>query len=333
MVPDAEVITVATEILSSLPIGGFLVKLNHRKILDAVFEIAGVPTEKFRPICSAVDKLDKMTWEEVKAEMVLEKGLNTDVADRIGSFVLNAGNPTELLNKLVNENTFGEHEGAATALEDLRLLFGYLEAMGSLHYLSFDLSLARGLDYYTGVIYEVVLTDGSAQMGSIAAGGRYDNLVGMFSVSGQDTPCVGVSIGVERVFTIMERRAANMGLVGMANVQVYIASIGSGYIPQRMRIAKQLWDANISAEYAHQEDPKFKKQLDEVLNREISFMVVFGEEELARGAVKIKDMKNRNEVEVQTEDLVQKLIEFGCEAIPTTTNPQFLEMMKASERM
>lgn len=327
MVPDAEVITVATEILSSLPIGGFLVKLNHRKILDAVFEIAGVPAEKFRPICSAVDKLDKCTWEEVKDEMVNDKGLDSKIADTIGKFVLHAGQPYQLLAKLTEEKTFGDHAAANAALEDLRLLFGYLDAMESLPYISFDLSLARGLDYYTGVIYEVVLTDGTSQMGSIAAGGRYDNLVGMFSTSGQDTPCVGVSIGVERVFTIMERKASEMGMTQMATVQVFVASIGAGYIPKRMKIAKSLWSSNISAEYSHLDDPKFKKQLDETLERGIPYMVVFGEEEVAKGTVNVKDMKKHIEVQVSLDELVPKLLELGCQTIVTDT--QFLDIMKS----
>jgi histidyl-tRNA synthetase len=153
MIPDAEVITVATEILSELPIGDFVIKINHRGILDAIFEIAGVPPEKFRPICSAVDKLDKAEWAEVKAEMVDEKGLAPEVADRIGTFVLHKGEPRELWQRFKDTNLFGTHRGALKALEDMNLLFDYLDAMGSLKYLSFDMSLARGLDYYTGVIY------------------------------------------------------------------------------------------------------------------------------------------------------------------------------------
>lgn len=222
MVADAEVITVATEILSSLPVGPFLIKLNHRVILDAIFEICGVPSEKFRPICSAVDKLDKEPWVAVRDEMVNEKGLSAEVADRIGLFVLQSGSPKELLAHFVAVKQFGEHAAANSALAELGLLFGYLEAMGSLQYVSFDMSLARGLDYYTGVIYEAVLTDGTSQVGSIAAGGRYDNLVGMFSASNAQTPCVGVSIGIERVFAIMEQRAKDQNLLGISNIQVCI---------------------------------------------------------------------------------------------------------------
>jgi histidyl-tRNA synthetase len=183
MLADAEAITVGAEVLSELPVGSFLIKLNHRKLLDAIFEICGVPSEKFRPICSAVDKLDKLSWSDVKDEMINEKGLTEIVADKIGEFVLQQGNPRIMWNKLQSSRQFGDHVAANEALKDLDVLFNYLEGMGSLQFVSFDLSLARGLDYYTGVIYEVILTSGTSQVGSIAAGGRYDNLVGMFSAS------------------------------------------------------------------------------------------------------------------------------------------------------
>ena len=98
------------------------------------------------------------------------------------------------------------HKGAADAMEDLRICFTYLEAMDKLKFISFDLSLARGLDYYTGVIYEAVCMNGNTQVGSIGGGGRYDNLVSMFQEAGKVTPCVGVSVGIERVFTLMEER-------------------------------------------------------------------------------------------------------------------------------
>jgi histidyl-tRNA synthetase len=91
-------------------------------------------------------------------------------------------------------------------MEDLRICFDYLDAMDKLRFISFDLSLARGLDYYTDVIYEAVCMNGNTQVGSIGGGGRYDNLVSMFQEAGKVTPCVGVSIGIERVFTLMEER-------------------------------------------------------------------------------------------------------------------------------
>lgn len=206
MVPDSESVCVVCEILDALPIGDFAIKVNHRCLLDAILDLCGVPVEKFRTICSAVDKLDKEPWENVKKEMVEEKGLQDVVADRIGEFVLNKGEPKAMYKELMDSKKFGDHEGALEAMEDLRILFDYLEAMDKLKFISFDLSLARGLDYYTGVIYEAVCMSGNTQVGSIGGGGRYDNLVAMFQEAGKQTPCVGVSVGIERVFTLMEAR-------------------------------------------------------------------------------------------------------------------------------
>merc|ERR1711862_798273 len=125
--------------------------------------------------------------------MVEDKGLEGDVADRIGEFVVLKGKPWDMYNFLVEGKKFGNHKGATEAMEDLRTCFVYLEAMDKLHFISFDLSLARGLDYYTGVIYEAVCMSGNTRVGSIGGGGRYDNLVSMFQEAGKVTPCVGVS--------------------------------------------------------------------------------------------------------------------------------------------
>lgn len=176
-----------------------------------------------------------------------------------------------------------------------------------------------------------MLTDGVSQLGSIAAGGRYDNLVGMFSSSGQQTPCVGVSIGVERVFTILEKKAAESAAAAQhSDIQVYIASIGAGFVPERMKIAKLLWKNNIPAEYSHLENPKFKKQLDEALERYIPVMVVFGEDELNRRVVKVKNMKEHVEVEVEYSEsaLVQAVMNAGAK--PTMSNADFslLDLMR-----
>ena len=202
-----------------------------------------------------MDKLDKAPWEEVRREMVDEKGLPGASADKIGTFVcrgsMGAGqrmDPKAMHATLMGEGVFDSHKGALEAMEQLAKLWDYLEAMGSLKYVSFDLSLARGLDYYTGVIYECVHTqDGGPGVGSIAAGGRYDKLVGMFSGGGGDggeskqVPCVGVSMGVERIFAIMEANQA--GKSATPNVQCFVASVGKGMLVHRMAVAKDLWAA------------------------------------------------------------------------------------------
>lgn len=325
MIPDSECLGVACEILDTLPIGDFGIKLNHRKLLDAILDLCGVPSDKFRTICSAVDKLDKEPWEEVKREMIEDKGLKEEVADKIGKFVLKKGEPWEMYNSLMEGNTFGTHDGALTAMEDLRILFQYLEAMDKLRFISFDLSLARGLDYYTGVIYEAVCMSGNTQVGSIGGGGRYDNLVSMFQEAGKITPCVGVSVGIERVFTLMEanlRSQSKDGSVPKPNVTVLIASAGSNsseMICEKMKIANVLWKSKISCEFTQTENIKLKNEITNALERDIPFMVVVGEEEAKERKCKLKDLKARTEDLVSLDELVKILLKekgilpVGCE--------------------
>ncbi|KAJ4898581.1 Class II aaRS and biotin synthetases superfamily protein [Raphanus sativus] len=157
MGPDFEVVKILTELLDKLEIGDYAVKLNHRKLLDGMLEICGVPAEKFRTICSSIDKLDKQSFEQVKKEMVEEKGLSSEIADRIGSFVKEKGAPMELLSKLRQEGSeFLANNSSKEALDELSIMFEALERSKCSHRIVFDLSLARGLDYYTGVIFEAV---------------------------------------------------------------------------------------------------------------------------------------------------------------------------------
>ncbi|CAH8315142.1 unnamed protein product [Eruca vesicaria subsp. sativa] len=157
MGPDFEVVKILTELLDKLEIGDYRVKLNHRKLLDGMLEICGVPAEKFRTICSSIDKLDKQSFEQVKKEMVEEKGLPSEVADRIRSFVDMKGAPMELLSKLREEGSeFLGNKSAKEALDELGIMFEALERSKCSQRVVFDLSLARGLDYYTGVIFEAV---------------------------------------------------------------------------------------------------------------------------------------------------------------------------------
>ena len=218
MIPDAEVLCVVVEILRDLQIGEFQIKVNHRKFLDAMVELAGCEKRKFKSICSSIDKLDKEPWEKVKLELITQKGLTEEMTDKLHKFVVFQGKPWDLLALLKKEGVFEGHESAMKTIEEMELLFTYLEAMGGLENILFDFSLARGLDYYTGLIYEAVLT--GSDRGSIAGGGRYDGLVGMFS--GKNIPAIGVSIGIERVFAILEEKAKNES-VRATKTQILIA--------------------------------------------------------------------------------------------------------------
>lgn len=211
----------------------------------------------------------------------------------------------------------------------------YLEAFDALEPVSFDLSLARGLDYYTGVIYEVV-TEGSAGqlvptsvagaappkpskkptkggaededrsndpsvgVGSVAAGGRYDNLVGMFSGKNQ-IPCVGISFGVDRIFSITKARmvAQNSEAVRRTDTDVFVMAFGgkgfTGLVKERLQVISKLWDAGIKAELTYKVKPKLPAQFKAAEVNGTPFAIILGEDELKQGKVKIKEMGLREE--------------------------------------
>ena len=303
MVTDSEVIKVAAEILKELEIGEFVIRINDRQILDGLFEACGVPEEKFRAICSAVDKLDKTPWEEVRNEMIQVKGLQADVADRIGEYVKKQGNGIELIQELLNDERLGKNARAKKGLEDLSLLFEYLKVFQICDCVIFDLSLARGLDYYTGVILEAVLTNGE-QVGSIAGGGRYDNLVGMFSPS-QQIPCVGFSVGVERVFSILEQRAKDSNLKS-SPVQVLVASAGESMTVERMRLCNELWAGKVCAEFGYKKKSRILDQFNYCETNGIPLIAIIGEDEIQRNVVRIKRISDREDkgTEVERKNIV-----------------------------
>eukprot|EP00475_Leptophrys_vorax_P035000 TRINITY_DN57234_c0_g1_i1.p1 TRINITY_DN57234_c0_g1~~TRINITY_DN57234_c0_g1_i1.p1 ORF type:complete len:1057 (+),score=269.44 TRINITY_DN57234_c0_g1_i1:2097-5267(+) len=299
MIPDAEVLKVLSEILISLDLP-FEVKLNHRSLLDATMEIAGVPPSKFRTIGSAIDKLDKAEWPEVKEEMI-EKGLDGTVADRIGEFVILKGEPKTMVKKLREFNSIQEHKVASETLSELDVLFDYLDCMGVLKFISFDLSLARGLTYYTGVIYEAVLKMES-KVGSIAAGGRYDNLVGAYC--NKQIPCVGVSIGIERIFNIVMERAQKKGSFRTTETQVLVASIGGNLTKERLQLCTLLWNAGVGTELVYSEKPQLKKQMAYALEQGIPLIVFIGEAEMQRQEVNVKNTVKETQSSVPISELV-----------------------------
>lgn len=307
MVPDAECVAIMAQILGALKVGSFQIKLNHRKLLDGIFTVCGVPADLFVPICSAVDKLDKLPWADVRAEMTMKK-LPEAVADKIGDFVVKIKGPAaEVLRLLREDKALCGHEGAATAMQDLEILFGYLQALGCDNVCTLDLSLARGLSYYTGVIFEAVLTDSSVHVGSVGGGGRYDELVGRFKKKNQQVPCVGFSIGVERLFTVMQK--IRQDAKKLSSTDVMVCSIEAGALEDRMRLAAELWKAGIAAEFLLKEKPKIQTQLKHAETNNIPLAVIFGPEELANGRVKVKDLATGEQVEVSRGDMAAMIKE------------------------
>ncbi|EFX06651.1 histidyl-tRNA mitochondrial precursor [Grosmannia clavigera kw1407] len=341
MIPDAEILRVVHEVFAALQ-QDIVVKLNHRQILDGIFAVSGVPDDKIRTISSAVDKLDKLPWAEVRKEMVEEKGLAEVVADQIGDYVKHSGDIATVVALLRADARLAADPNIQQGVADMELLATYLDAFGvPSSQISFDLSLCRGLDYYTGLIFEVIVRptaeeaeEASAQdrkkskskskaaeepqVGSIAAGGRYDNLVGMYGKT--QIPCVGISFGVDRIFTILKaRREKEAGRQRVRETDVYVMAFGAGagftgLLTERMRIARRLWDAGIKAEFVAKTKPRLPQQFKAA--EDVPLGVILGEDELAQGQVRLKmlgtgaageaDEKDRGQL-VAEEDLAAEI--------------------------
>jgi histidyl-tRNA synthetase len=272
-------------------------------LLDAIVNLSGIKDDLYKTVCSSVDKLDKEEWATVKKEL-LEKGINEEQSDKLWSFVQLKDKPKVLLEKLKANNELQSNQKGKTALEEMGILFDYLEILGIDKYCTFDLSLARGLDYYTGLIYETVLTD-TDKVGSISGGGRYDNLVGMFS--GKQIPAVGVSIGIERIFNILEEKYKDSPDIRSCETEVFVAVIGKNLTKERFKVLNDLWDHGIKAEILYNENPRMDKQMDYTINNKIPFMVFIGENELKENKLKIKCMANGTEIMVEREKLVEEI--------------------------
>ena len=324
MIPETEVLKVVVEILTQLPIGGFNIKVNHRLLLDAIINISNIKEDMFKTVCSSVDKLDKEEWADVKKELI-QKGVTEEQSDKLWTYVQLKDKPKALLEKLLKDEELINNQKGKTALEDMGILFDYLEICGVDKYCTFDLSLARGLDYYTGLIYETVLTD-TDKVGSISGGGRFDNLVGMFSA--KPIPAVGVSIGIERIFNILEEKYKDSSEIRSVETEVFVVAIKSSKInmtKERFKVINELWDNGIKAEILYNENPRMDKQMDYIVENRIPFAVFIGENEIQEGKVKIKCLANGNELMVERSKLVEEIKKLK-------ENPELLKIEKVEKK-
>ncbi|XP_075712388.1 histidine--tRNA ligase, cytoplasmic-like isoform X2 [Rhinoderma darwinii] len=295
--------------------------VNDRRLLYGILTTCGVPDDKFRTVCTSIDKLGKIPWDKVRSEMIEEKDMRAEIVDRVGEYIRLKGG-LALLEQLWNDSMVSQNSMAMEALSDLKLLHCYLEIFGVADKVSFDLGLARGLDYYTGVIYEAVQfedpeephssldnnTDRLTGFGSIAAGGRYDDLVGLFDDSGRKVPCVGISIGIERILSLAEKKSKNsFKNIRTTETQVLVATAQPNYLEERMKLITALWNAGIKAEMLHKKNPKLLTQLQYCEKTGIPLVAIIGEQELQDGVVKLRDVATREEVNVSRECLVEEI--------------------------
>lgn len=263
------------------------IKINNRKVLTGLAEIAGFP-DKVVDITVAIDKIDKVGLEAVEAEMH-EKGLSDDAIKVIEPVLMLSGTTGEKI-AVMRELMGGKSasglvsETGLKGLDELDELFGLIEAAGISHEVELDLSLARGLNYYTGAIFEVKAKD--FQIGSICGGGRYDNLTGIFGLPGMSG--VGISFGADRIYDVLKGLDLFPKEV-TAYTKVLFANMGNDELRYLIPVVKKLRDAGVPCEIYH-EPGKLKKQFDYAGKKAIPFISIVGGDEMSRGEINLKNL-------------------------------------------
>ncbi|MEI2794106.1 histidine--tRNA ligase [Pseudoxanthomonas sp. F11] len=301
---DAEILAVIHAVFSDLGIGDFTIQLNNRKLMRGFFEAQGVTDgERQALVLREVDKLDKRGADYVRETLTGEGfGMSAEGVDRILDFVaVRSAGHADALAKLdalgQGSDTFNQ------GLAELREVLELVKALGvpeSAYCLNF--SIARGLDYYTGTVYETQL-DGYPQIGSICSGGRYEDLASHYTKS--KLPGVGISIGLTRLFWQL-REAGLIAGSDESSVQAMVALMDEGQLAESLDIARRLRAAGINTE-VQMESRKLAKQFQYASRAGIRFVVLAGEDERARGAVTVKDLLREQQFEVKREELASSL--------------------------
>jgi len=270
------------------------IKLNNRKILAGIAEYIGQP-DKIIDITVAIDKLDKVGVEAVNAEM-LANGITQDAVDKLQPILTMSGTNVEKLETIAQ--TIGTSEIGAKGVEETRFILEKIEAVGLKNELQLDLTLARGLNYYTGAIFEVKAKD--VAIGSITGGGRYDNLTGIFGMPGLSG--VGISFGADRIYDVLNTLDLYPQNAIQAT-QVLFINFGEAEADYCLPIASQNRAAGISVEL-YPDCAKMKKQMAYANAKGIPFVVLAGESEINLGKVTLKNMLTGDQQLVSTEELI-----------------------------
>ena len=256
------------------------IKINNRKILLALAQVCG-GEEKLIDLTIAIDKLDKIGWEKVQEELSA-KGFNEEQQKTIHTYLTINGTNQEKLTKLAQ--LLSGNESANKGIEEINFVLNYHQATGMSQFVEADFTLARGLNYYTGIIFEVKAND--AQMGSIGGGGRYDDLTGLFGVN--NVPGVGISFGVDRIFDVLEEKQLFPTTIE-AGTQVLFFNLGEQEAAAAYIQMMQLRNKKIACEI-YPEKSKFDKQFKYAEKKNIPQIVIIGSEELAASQCTVKNL-------------------------------------------
>jgi histidyl-tRNA synthetase len=268
---ETEMLAAISEVLQRLGFSDFTIQLNHRKLLTAVLNRAGIEPSLHTTALVALDKLDKIGRDGVMAEMA-SRGVPSGAARA----VLEPITPAQF-------NLFPDAEGRAAA-ESLAAIMSLCESTAAAGHVKHAPFLARGLSYYTGPIMEVTVPD---LAGSLGGGGRYDGLIGMFL--GEEVPACGFSLGLERILVVMAERNMFPPSVQRASADVLVTVFDAGSIPDTLKLAAELRAADLRVEL-YPEPDKLGKQMKYAASKQIPFAAILGGDEIARGEVTIKDL-------------------------------------------
>ena len=295
---EAEIPSIIYKAFTAMGLKRFQIRVNNRKILNGFYAMLGL-TEKSGDIMRTVDKLDKIGPEKVAALLTGEEiGLSAAQADEILAFIAIKGTNAEVLAAL--DGYRGRHELFDLGLDELNTVTKYLSAFGvpESHF-AVDLTIARGLDYYTGTVYETTMLD-HPEIGSICSGGRYDNLAEYYT--DKQLPGVGISIGLTRLFFVLEDQGYLNDELNTAPADVLILPMTEDLAPA-IALATQLRGAGIRTQI-HAEQKKFKQKIGYADKLAIPYAIFLGEDEINAGVAAVKDMKSGEQVKLAGEEAI-----------------------------
>lgn len=298
LVCEIELVQIFDEALTNLGLTDFTIKINNRKILSGIAEVCG-EADKIVPITVAIDKLDKIGRDGVEKELV-ERGISQSAIEAIAPLFELSGTNAEKLDKL--DDFLSSSEIGKKGIEELRFVIEQAEALGlAKAQLSFEVTLARGLNYYTGAIFEV--SANNVQIGSICGGGRYDDLTSLFGL--KDMSGVGISFGADRIYDVMEE----LGLFpasALVSTQVLFINFGEAEQNRSMQLAKELRSKGISTE-VYPSSAKMKKQMKYANDLGIPYVVMIGSDELANNTITYKNMESGEQTSGSINQLIDEL--------------------------
>jgi len=302
---ELELVQIVDKVFSIFGIS-VCIKINNRKVLTGLAEICGFP-DKVVDITVAIDKIDKIGLEAVEAEMK-EAGLPESAVEVIRPVLLLKGDVQEKLSVMRGLMSGGSASGAVSetglkGLDELDELFGLIAGAGVGQETELDLSLARGLNYYTGAIFEVKAKDFA--IGSICGGGRYDNLTGIFGLPGMSG--VGISFGADRIYDVLT--GLDKFPSGMkSSAKILFANMGDSEVRYLVPVVKALRDAGVSCEI-YPDTAKLKKQFDYADRKAIPFISIVGGDEIAGNSVNVKNLESGEQKSFSKDD-IQSIIDF-----------------------